>query len=118
MPKKEGRFRLPIGKLQLQTKPKKILLLIGGLLATLGLFVFLFSLIKGTIRPSRPSSSPTPTPTISEDALSSPSAYATDSAILKIGAELNLIEEKLNVTDLKEAGLNPPVLDMEIEFEE
>jgi len=102
----------------IQIKPKKILLLIGGLLATLGLFVFLFSLIKGTIRPSRPSPSSTPTPTISEDALTSPSAYATDSAILKIGAELNLIEEKLNATDLKEAGLNPPVLDMEIEFEE
>lgn len=65
----------------------------------------------------RVSLAPTPTPTpIGE--IATPSAYATDSAILEIEANLKAIEKDLPATDLRETGLLPPVLDMEVEFEE
>lgn len=59
-----------------------------------------------------------PTPSQELEKAASPSAYATDSEILKIKANLKEIEKELGETKLYEAGLLPPVLDMEVELEE
>lgn len=44
------------------------------------------------------------------------SAYATDSAVLKIEADLWRLKEKLDRVDLDESGLMPPVLDLQIKY--
>lgn len=104
------------GKFKL--KQKMVWSVGGGLVGLLIVLLILASLLK------KPSVSPkqtqllTPTPTPFEEEITSPSIYATDSAILKIEAELKTIDQDLQSTDLKEVGLNPPVLDMEVEFEE
>lgn len=104
------------GKFKL--KQKMVWSVSGGLAGLLIVLLILASLLK------KPSGSPkqaqpaTPTPTPFEEEITSPSAYATDSAILKIESELKTIDQDLQSTDLKEVGLNPPVLDMEVEFEE
>lgn len=59
-----------------------------------------------------------PSPTPISELTATPSAYATDSAILRIKINLQDIEKELGTTDLYEAGLLPPVLDMKVEFEE
>jgi hypothetical protein len=46
------------------------------------------------------------------------SAYANDSTIIKIESSLKTIEKELKTTDLHETSLLPPVLDMEVKFEE
>lgn len=104
------------GKFKLK---QKIVWFVGeGLAGLLIVLLILASLLK------KPSVSPkqaqpvTPTPIPFEEEITSPSIYATDSAILKIEAELKTIDQDLQSTDLKEVGLNPPVLDMEVEFEE
>ncbi len=48
--------------------------------------------------------------------ISNPSPYAHDPIILKIEEEIKEIDKKLQETDLKEASLNPPLLEMDIEF--
>ena len=58
----------------------------------------------------------TPTPEFKEE-ITSPSPYATDSAILKSEEEIKALDEKIQKTDIKESGLNPPVLEWKIEFE-
>ena len=64
-------------------------------------------------------SQPTPSPTSEfKEEITSPSPYATDSAILKSEQEIKALDEKIQKTDLKESGLNPPVLDWKIQFEE
>lgn len=62
-----------------------------------------------------PSPSPTPTPV---EEIFTPSSYATDSAVLAIEENIQSIEKDLLETDLYETGLNPPVLDMRVEFKE
>lgn len=59
---------------------------------------------------------PTPIPEFKEE-ITSPSSYATDSAILKSEEEIKALDEKIQKTDIKESGLNPPVLEWKIEFE-
>ena len=49
--------------------------------------------------------------------ISNPSPYADDLIILKIEKDLKEIDKQLQETDLKEASLNPPLLDMDIKFE-
>ena len=71
-------------------------------------------LLKQPFAPGATQPSPTP---ISE-LTTTPSAYATDSAILRIKNNLQEIEKELGATDLYESGLLPPVLDMKVEFEE
>ncbi len=62
---------------------------------------------------------PTPTETTEfREELTSPSLYATDSALLKIEEEVKKLEEKIQGTDLKEAYLTPPLLEMGIDFKE
>jgi hypothetical protein len=59
-----------------------------------------------------------PSPTPVSELTATPSAYATDSAILRIKSSLQEIEKELGATDLYEAGLLPPVLYIKVEFEE
>lgn len=61
---------------------------------------------------------PSPSPSPYEEEITNPSVYATDSAVLEIGEKLKEIENEIDQTDLKETDLNPPVLDMNINFEE
>jgi hypothetical protein len=104
-----GKFRL---------KQKMVWFGGGGLIAFLILLLILVNLLKKPSISPKPPSLLTPTPTPFEEEITSPSAYATDSAVLKIEAELKNIDQDLQSTDLKEAGLNPPVLDMEVKFED
>lgn len=104
------------GKFKL--KQKIIWLLGGGLVILVIVLSILINLFKKPAVSPKPPSLPVSTPTPFEEKITSPSIYATDSAILKIEAELKTIDQNLQSTDLKEAGLNPPVLDMEVKFEE
>lgn len=113
-PAKEKKF-LTLGKLKI--KAKTAFLLGGGLFIALILLVILANFLSKTSKPSPPPA-PTPTPTPFEEKIASPSAYATDSAILRIEGELEILEEKLLSTDLRETALNPPVLDMDVNFKE
>lgn len=63
-----------------------------------------------------PSPAPTPSPTPIIEQVTSPSAYATDSAILKIEEDLKNINNDLQSVDLKETSLYPPLLDWEVKF--
>ena len=104
------------GKFKL--KQKTVWLLGGGLVILVIVLSILLNLFKKSAVLPKPPSLPVPTPTPFEEKITSPSAYATDSAILKIEENLKTIDQDLQSTDLKETGLNPPVLDMEVKFEE
>jgi len=75
---------------------------------------------RSSLRISRfkPPVFPSPSPSPYEEEITNPSVYATDSAVLEIGEKLKGIEQDLDKTDLKETELNPPVLDLEVNFEE
>lgn len=60
-----------------------------------------------------PTPLPTATPTVQLDSL-----YATDAAVLAIEASLKQIGEEINQIILQEPGLKPPVLDLEIGFDQ
>lgn len=115
-PLEEGSY-LSLGKFKI--KLKTIYWMAGGVSGFLILLLVFASFFR---HPGPPVPPPTPTPTSTptpiEEKIASPSAYATDSAILRVEADLGIIEEKLQSTDLREASLNPPVLDMDINFEE
>lgn len=88
-----------------------------------GVFIFLILILiiaRSSLHISqfKPPVFPSPSPSPYEEEITNPSVYATDSAVLEIGEKLKEIEQDLDKTDLKETGLNPPVLDMEINFEE
>ena len=65
----------------------------------------------------KPQTSPPPSLSEEEEVII-PSIYASDSAVLKIEGSLTELETDLLETDLSEAGLNPPLLDWEVVFEE
>lgn len=87
-------------------------LALAVLVALLGLLFLTFQKPpETTLAPAAPS----PTPAAAETNLRPASPYATDAAILKIEQDLKNLDQDLQNTDLKEAGLNPPVLDMKVE---
>lgn len=45
-----------------------------------------------------------------------PSRWATDSGVLEVEESLKTISNELKAVDLKESGLLPPLLDMQIKF--
>lgn len=94
---------------------KKYLLIIFGLML---FFAMAFIYLDRSSRIGRENQTEAPlttaTPVPWEEA--SPSAYATDSAVLKIEADLWLIKEKLERVDLDESGLRPPALDLQIKY--
>jgi hypothetical protein len=59
-----------------------------------------------------------PTPSIGEFRPYKPSVYAEDELILKLDEDVKVIDRELSTTQLKEAILNPPNLDFDINFEE
>lgn len=94
---------------------KFIITILVTILAFFGL-IFGLANIKKVQEKGEVVSLPSPSPTPTGEEIITPSAYATDSAILAIEEDLKTLERDLLETDLSEAGLNPPVLDMEVSF--
>lgn len=95
----------------------KTILTAGGLILVVAVAAFLLLLFLTSQKPGEKNFFPvvpSPTPIITEATTRSSSPYATDSAVLKIEEDLKNLDQELQSTDLKEAGLNPPVLDMEV----
>lgn len=89
----------------------------GGLLVLLLAAAIFLSFHQGQPT-TKIETKPTPTPTIGfKKEIISPSPYATDAAILKMEEEIKTLDQEITSADLKEAGLNPPVLEMKIKFE-
>lgn len=111
---KEEKY-ITLGRLKIKLK-----IVLIGVGVFFGLLLTLIILAANQEEPiiTRPKPLPTLTPTPIEERPRRPSAYATDSAILAIEAELEVLEEKIQNTDIKEATLNPPVLDMDVNFKE
>jgi len=100
----------------LTEKNKKAVYIAGGLTTTvIFLAIILNLLVKPVHRQDAATiSAPMPTPTLIPILPSSP--YATDSAILSIEENIKRREFDLLNTDLKDASLNPPSLDMDVKF--
>lgn len=101
--------------------PKKLKLSLAITVSLLAILVI--SLIVFTqLNPQTPADLAIPTPTPTEmpvtEEIASPSAYATDSAILETEAILKDLDKRIQDTDLKETSLRPPVLDLEINFKQ
>ena len=95
---------------------KLIFIGLGMIIFIIALLIIIFSSFR--IAEFKPAVFPSPSPSPFEEEIINPSAYATDSAVLEIEKRLKEIEQNLDKTDLKETSLNPPVLDIEINFEE
>ncbi len=116
---------IPVGKEEktVKKKPNKFVFvfagIFGGLLVILLATAIFFDFRSGRVTTK---TEPTPTPTLTptpefKEEITSPSPYATDAAILKLEEEVKTLDQELLSTDLKESGLNPPVLEMKINFE-
>lgn len=114
-PTMKERIKSKINKLKGKIN-KKMVMISGGVITVLILLILIATSSK-RISVFKPPVLPSPSPALYEE-ISNPSIYATDSAILKIEEKLKEIEKGIDQTDLKETGLNPPVLDMEVNFEE
>ena len=96
-------------------KNKKMILVIVGVVVLLFLALILLSLNRKTapVSPVTPTAAPTLTPTPTSIP---PSVYATDSAVLKIEADLVQNENLLKATKFGESSLLPPEIDLEVKF--
>jgi len=65
---------------------------------------------------TKPNPTPVPMPLPTKQFIASPSAYATDAAILKMEKDLELLEKDLDSVYLNEPSLHPPILDLNIEY--
>jgi len=91
------------------------LLLLPGLVFAL-LVVAIILKLQPKPAPQAPLPSPTPTSTPTpEEVFTSP--WATDSAVLKIDADLVQLETDLNQVNLQEPNLLPPPIQLKLEFE-
>jgi hypothetical protein len=97
-------------------KKKYLFLGLGGGLFLIIIIIFVTSSLQ--FSQFKPPAIPSPSPSPYEEEILNPSAYATDSAVLEIENKIKDINQQLENTDLKETGLNPPVLDMKVNFEE
>ena len=96
---------------------RKQLIVIALVILVLLAFILTLLQMKQLLDKRKVTPLPSPSPTPSEE-ISAPSAYATDSAVLAIEEDLETLEKDLLETNLYETGLNPPVLDMKVEFKE
>lgn len=96
---------------------KKGLIISWTIIFVLYGLIFVLSNIKRLQEEKRLAQLPSPSPTPAEE-IYTPSVYATDSAVLAIDEDLKNLEKELLETDLYEASLYPPVLDMKVEFKE
>lgn len=97
---------------------KRLLISLGGIVFILFVLMLVFG-SNGAGRRLPYFNTPTPIPTESTPTpmvlpISSPSAYATDSAILNIEKNIESLENSLAHTELKEGNLQPPPLDWNI----
>lgn len=90
---------------------KKLLLLTVIAVLLLVLALAAPQLRKMIERPAQPTPSPTP---IKESIEASPSAYATDSAVLEFEKMINEIERALKETTFREPALLPPEIDLKV----
>lgn len=100
-----------------EEKPKrKLVFAVGGvvIIVTMTILLILFLTSRKPGEKIFAPIIPSPTPTVVEALIRPASPYATDAAVLKIEEDLKNLDQELQTTDLKEAGLNPPVLDMEV----
>ena len=101
---------------------KKILILFSSIFGTtliallIVAIIFGFKQTKVDLLEKKIEEVVTPTPEEVQE-ISNPSPYANDLIILKIEQDIKKIDKELQETDLKEASLNPPLLDMDIKFE-
>lgn len=93
---------------------KYLLIIFGFLLLSTVIFIYVYRFISINPETKTELAAPTPMPLVLQEA--STSAYATDSAILKIETELQELKAQLETTDLDEASLQPPVLDLQVEY--
>jgi hypothetical protein len=103
-----------IGKIQKGSWVVKM----GIIFITIFLILLILAIILGPKRKPvtvLPATTPPPIGGPTEE-ITHPSAYATDTAILKIEGKLKDLEQKLQSEDLREIGLNPPLLDFEVKF--
>jgi len=112
---KLGRWQKIKAKIK-NLKKKYVFLGLGGILFLVIVLIVINSSFK--FSQFKPPTFPSPTPSPFEEEIGNPSAYATDSAVLEIENKIKGINQELENTDLKETGLNPPVLDMKVNFEE
>ena len=99
----------------------KLYLIVGG-----GV-LFILAIVATNFAPKRPGVNikvpqivPTPTtpprPTVPQFPLGEPSVYSTDPQILQLEGSLKTFERQLDSIDYREQDLDPPVLDMKVEF--
>lgn len=94
---------------------KKYLFFLLLLLLFFGsLFVYFNQVVR--TRPEVKTEQPAPAPTATPlpEPLLSP--YATDAAILKIEADLKILEKEIEAVDLEESRLLPPSLDLQVSY--
>ena len=91
-----------------------------GISGVFVILILILLIVRTSLRVSRfkPPVFPSPSPSPYEEEIINPSVYATDSAVLEIGNRIKEIEKEIDQTDLKETSLNPPVLDLNVNFEE
>ncbi len=92
----------------------------GGIFAFAIVLLIVGSIIK-SLKPAKPSSTPIPTPAAlpplpTPAGIGIPSRYATDSAVLKIDADVKSLQTKLEGTDLDESNLKPPTINFFVSF--
>jgi len=121
MPIEQDFENLPVAP-EKSTIPKKRLVVFVSIFGSALLLLLAVAIFTGFNQKNSSQSTPEePTPTITaefKEEITSPSPYATDSALLKIEEEVGNLEQKIQATDLKEVGLTPPLLEMGVNFEE
>ncbi len=105
--------------LKIPLRYQKILKITGIVFASLVVLMLLLSLVLPGKRRRVSSVKTTPAPVLAPtpEAISNPSRYATDSAILKIEEDLAGVEKDLDSLEVNEINLLPPRLDFDINFE-
>lgn len=101
-------------KKKLNLQPKYLLIGLAVVIVVLALASFLPRLVS-----KQQSNLPlevTPTPEITP-IIEKPSNYATDSAVLSIESELEIIEKDLRETKFSNEDLIPPQIDLEVKFD-
>lgn len=95
---------------------KKNLSLIFTTTALILILTKVFIFINRNWRLTKLTPTPIPTPPPIEQFTASPSAYATDDAILKIEKDLEILENDLGAVRLDEPSLKPPIIDLQVEY--
>ena len=109
--------------LSLSPNLRKLLTVIAIVFSVMILLIILTAIIVGLAKRSkkpfiRPTLPPAASVLPSPGAISNPSRYATDSAVLKIESDLPIVQGRLDNLQVSEVDLLPPRLDFDINFRE